>query len=339
MTGYRPRRALRAPFAVRVARITVPALVVGALAAGVTVTAWPTADPLTAVPAASAAPAEVGRELPDRASRNEKRPSMAPSPSAASDAKSDKRESAKEPAKKSAKNPDQAKSDENADDSTAVESGSSARSATPAPKPEPALDLTVVGSRYTTAELNVRTTPEEDSKVLTVVERRGKVAITDTVEDGFRLIVRSGKGRWVKDEYLAKKKPPAEPEISSASCDKSSSIEGGLQPDGVRVYRALCARFPNISSFGGRRPANGGFHPSGRAVDAMIDTNNGGWEVARWVRANASRLGVSEVIHAQSIWTTQRSGEGWRGMSDMGNKTANHFDHVHISVHGNSGSS
>ena len=87
-------------------------------------------------------------------------------------------------------------------------------------------------------------------------------------------------------------------------------------PNGVKVYRALCARFPNISSFGGRRPANGGFHPSGRAVDAMIDTNNGGWEVARWVRANASRLGVSEVIHAQSIWTVQRSGEGWRGMSD-----------------------
>ena len=104
--------------------------------------------------------------------------------------------------------------------------------------------------------------------------------------------------------------------ISSASCNKSSSIEGGLQSNGVKVYRALCARFPNISSFGGRRPANGGFHPSGRAVDAMIDTDNGGWEVARWVRANASRLGVSEVIHAQSIWTVQRSGEGWRGMSD-----------------------
>ena len=33
----------------------------------------------------------------------------------------------------------------------------------------------------------------------------------------------------------------------------------------------------------------------------------------------------------------QRSGEGWRGMSDRGNATANHFDHVHISVYGNSG--
>ena len=120
------------------------------------------------------------------------------------------------------------------------------------------------------------------------------MSITDTVEDGFRLIVRDGKGRWVKNKYLAKKKPGRRARSSGVHpasrrrvCNKSTSIEGGLQPDGVRVYRALCARFPNITSFGGRRPANGGFHPSGRAVDAMIDTDNGGWEVARWVRANA----------------------------------------------------
>ena len=66
---------------------------------------------------------------------------------------------------------------------------------------------------------------------------------------------------------------------------------------------------------------------------AMIDTDNGGWEVARWLRANAGRLGVSEVIHAQKIWTVQRSSEGWRSMSDQGNATANHYDHVHVSVY------
>ena len=173
------------------------------------------------------------------------------------------------------------------------------------------------------------------------------MSITDTVTDGFRLIVRDGKGRWVKNKYLAKKRPKAESSssggssgsssgISSKSCNKSSSIEGGLQPDGVRVYRALCARFPNITSFGGRRNANGGFHPSGRAVDAMI--SNGGWEVARWVRANAKKLGVSEVIHAQRSGRCSAAVRAGGACPIRGNATANHFDHVHISVYGpNSG--
>ena len=56
------------------------------------------------------------------------------------------------------------------------------------------------------------------------------------------------------------------------------------------------------------------------------------WEIARWLREHASELGVMEVIHAQKIWTTQRSSEGWRSMSDRGSATANHYDHVHISV-------
>jgi hypothetical protein len=45
-----------------------------------------------------------------------------------------------------------------------------------------------------------------------------------------------------------------------------------------------------------------------------------------------------EVIYRQHIWTVQRSSEGWRPMSDRGSPTANHMDHVHVSVYGNSGS-
>jgi hypothetical protein len=44
-----------------------------------------------------------------------------------------------------------------------------------------------------------------------------------------------------------------------------------------------------------------------------------------------------EVIYHQQIWTVQRSSEGWRSMSDRGSPTANHMDHVHVSVYGNSG--
>jgi hypothetical protein len=58
-----------------------------------------------------------------------------------------------------------------------------------------------------------------------------------------------------------------------------------------------------------------------------------GWEVANWVRANAGSLGVSEVIYAQQIWTVQRASEGWRWQPDRGSATANHYDHVHVSVY------
>ena len=319
MVSYRPRRALRPSTAVRIARITVPAVVVGTLATGVAVAAWPQQASLSAVPAANpSAAAPAVRAVPDRATRDQARPQPAPSLPADSPfspnrvRKADQVEKAAQSA-----GPQRAQT--------------ASKPSSKAAKAEPALDLTVIGSRYLTEDLNLRTEPEKDAKVLSVLDTRSKVQITDTVEDGFRLIVREGKARWVTDDYLSKKKPPKEAAISDESCDKNPSIEGGLQPNGIKVYRALCARFPNITAFGGRRPANGGFHPSGRAVDAMI--SNGGWEVARWVRANASRLGASEVIHAQKIWTVQRSGEGWRGMSDMGSATANHYDHVHISVY------
>ena len=59
-----------------------------------------------------------------------------------------------------------------------------------------------------------------------------------------------------------------------------------------------------------------------------------GWAVANWVRAHAGELGVSEVLYSQRIWSRLRAGEGWRPFSDRGSSTANHYDHVHVSVYG-----
>ncbi|MEP7157788.1 MAG: SH3 domain-containing protein, partial [Chloroflexota bacterium] len=36
---------------------------------------------------------------------------------------------------------------------------------------------------------------------------------------------------------------------------------------------------------------------------------------------------------SQRIWSVQRSSEGWRPMADRGSTTANHYDHVHVSVY------
>ncbi len=124
--------------------------------------------------------------------------------------------------------------------------------------------------------------------------------------------------------------------VNGSACS-SSGVESGLQPNAIAVHRAICNSFGSISSYGGTR-GGGGNHGAGRALDAMVPNwssgggNALGWQVARYVRSNAGRLGVTEVIFDQKIWTTQRSGEGWRSMSSRGGATANHRDHVHVSV-------
>ena len=217
------------------------------------------------------------------------------------------------------------------------------RATAPATKPaEPSADDLAERAKasrtmWATDDLNIRTDPDKDSKVVTEVDPGTKLAATSTVRDGFRLVVYKGEGRWVTARYLSKKKPdPAETGgVTDAPCGKGSSMESGLTPDAVLVHRTVCARFPQVSSFGGMRRGAADFHGSGQAVDCMISDSKAGWELARWVRAHARELGVSEVIYSRKIWTVQRGSEGWRSMSDRGSSTANHYDHVHVSVYGN----
>ena len=207
--------------------------------------------------------------------------------------------------------------------------------------------LKVIGRKYATTDLNVRTEPKANGSVVAVVDKGNKVAVTKTITNGFRYVSYRGKGRWVKNKYLSEKKPKSTSSSSSSSgrgggisgapCPGGSSVESGLTADAIRVHRALCHRYPQFTSFLGRRSSSG-YHGQGRALDGMISNTTVGWDAAKWVRANAKSLGVSEVIYRQQIWTVQRSSDGWRPMSDRGSPTANHMDHVHVSVYGNSGS-
>jgi hypothetical protein len=307
----------------RLAKVVVPAAFIAITGTAVAAATWPGEQAQIAYPApasslsSSASPSLDAQRSPD-VSRDLPRPSLSRKPEASPTAKTKTR-------------------------AKAVKSKTKAKAAKaevkPHPVPTPALD--VVGSRYATVGLNIRTDPRMNSKVITVVPTRTKVSVTATVYKGFRFVSYMGKGRWVRNKYLSVKQPkPAKKSagggISTAACSKGSKVESGLTRDAIRVHRALCARYPQISSFGGNRPG-GGFHGSGQAVDCMISNSSVGWDAANWVRANAKRLGVSEVIYAQKIWTVQRGSEGWRGMSDRGSATANHYDHVHVSVYGNRG--
>jgi hypothetical protein len=208
----------------------------------------------------------------------------------------------------------------------------------------PTLSLKVVDSKYATTELNVRTRASADSSVVAVVKKGTTLSVTKTIIDGFRYISYHGKGRWVKNQYLSDTKPKSTTSssssggggISQAPCPGGSSVESGLTPDAIRVHRAVCHRYPQFTSFLGLRSSSG-YHGEGRALDCMISDSTVGWAAARWLRANAKSLGVMEVIYQQQIWTVQRSSDGWRSMEDRGSPTANHMDHVHVSVYGNSG--
>ena len=49
--------------------------------------------------------------------------------------------------------------------------------------------------------------------------------------------------------------------------------------------------------------------------------------------AERQELGIEYVIWNQQIWNIQRDAEGWRYMADRGGDSANHKNHVHITVY------
>ncbi len=209
-----------------------------------------------------------------------------------------------------------------------------------APVPE------ATGRRWATTDLNVWSGPGEDTELVTEISAGTRVAITGTEEAGWAQIVRAGEVRWVNATYLSADQPANDPTtdvtapatgVSYAPCPLGSAVENGLTPDAVRVYRGVCAAFPQVTSYGGLRPGDGGEHGTGQALDIMTSDQALGDQIAAWVIDHRTELGASEVLWSQQIWTVERMSEGWRTFPDRGSATANHEDHVHVTVYGDSG--
>lgn len=120
----------------------------------------------------------------------------------------------------------------------------------------------------------------------------------------------------------------------------TSISTAGLSANAVKVLKAVNAKFPQITSIGGvRSGSDAEDHATGHALDLMIPNYNTasgkalGNEVAAYLRAHQAELGVHYIIWSQHIWNVQRDAEGWRSMADRGSATANHYDHVHVSVY------
>lgn len=194
----------------------------------------------------------------------------------------------------------------------------------------------VTGHLFATATVNVRALPTERSRKVGSFEWGDRVPVSGVTRGAWVEVVIDREPRWVHSDFLSETKPKPEEEAevvvsgtSDAPCP-TSDVESGLVPNAIAVHRAVCNAFPEITSYGGYR-ADDGAHGTGNALDVMV-SGSFGWTVAEFVRANAAELGVTEVLYSQKIWTTDRAGEGWRYMEDRGSTTANHYDHVHVTV-------
>jgi hypothetical protein len=121
-----------------------------------------------------------------------------------------------------------------------------------------------------------------------------------------------------------------------------SPVAGGtITPRMRQVKDAIDRRFGPFASIGCYRAGSDGEHSLGRACDFMLSTGGvlpapagvqRGYQIAAWAQANAPRLGILYVIYRQRIWDIRTASSGWLPMADRGGSTANHYDHVHISV-------
>jgi hypothetical protein len=122
---------------------------------------------------------------------------------------------------------------------------------------------------------------------------------------------------------------------------QSPTIGDSITPRMREVRDEVDRRFGPFSAIGCYRPGSDGEHPLGRACDFMLSTGGvmptassiqKGYDIAAWAQANASRLGIMYIIYRQRIWDVRMASSGWVPMENRGSITANHYDHVHVSV-------
>ena len=194
------------------------------------------------------------------------------------------------------------------------------------------------GKRWTTAAVDLRTAPTAKAPAHAEIKALKSLVVTGLHRNGFAQVLVNEQAFWVTSKHLATKKPvPAKKRVvterrtlAGNPCPGTSGVEGGLQPGAIRVYRAVCNAFPQITSYGGYDPH--GEHSSGKALDIMTSDVQLGTAIAEFLRSHAAELDLYDVIWRQHIFTQERASEGWRLMPSRGSANADHMNHVHVSV-------
>lgn len=189
----------------------------------------------------------------------------------------------------------------------------------------------VVGVTTTTANVNLRSGSEATSKVVATAQAGTTLDLTGIQDNGRSQVLYLGASRWAVTRLLSIRKPVV-PDGTTYP------VEKGLTERTIALHRACRATWPQITTYYGYRNDPGSDHYTGRGLDIMIPnytTASGkalGESIATWAVRNQSVFGIQYVIWNQRIWNVSRADEGWRPMSDRGNDSANHLNHVHVSL-------
>ncbi|MEU8804488.1 hypothetical protein [Spirillospora sp. NPDC048819] len=138
------------------------------------------------------------------------------------------------------------------------------------------------------------------------------------------------KSRQAKIKQLVKKYKPESPSIGM----------GGVTPRMLKTKNTIDLEFGPFPTIGCvRNTGDPQDHGTGHACDFMVTTGGvmasgsaraQGDQAAQYAISHASALGIKYVIWRQRIYDMRSP--GWRMMENRGGNTANHYDHVHISV-------
>lgn len=111
------------------------------------------------------------------------------------------------------------------------------------------------------------------------------------------------------------------------------SYMNGLTEEAKYVVRVLNGKYPDSEIISLVRPGDPQSHGQGKAVDLSAEGEEG-WEKTKWLIANADKLKITELIFQSQYWSSSNREAGFQKgiLSIHGNKTADHYDHIHISV-------
>ncbi len=122
-------------------------------------------------------------------------------------------------------------------------------------------------------------------------------------------------------------------------CQPVRWSEAHLKFDTVMIGRTVNIMWDDVKEVGGYRPYDPyPDHPSGRAADIMMPNGGTGSdvqlgnEIARYFQKHAREYGIYYMLWRQKMWKAGDPVGAWTSVSDRGSPTANHMDHVHITV-------
>ncbi|MDR1833404.1 MAG: SH3 domain-containing protein, partial [Propionibacteriaceae bacterium] len=176
--------------------------------------------------------------------------------------------------------------------------------------------------------------PAAEAAELATVDLGDKLTVAAETAGEYQRVTADGQEGWIPASLIMAETPELAAGIIEEPCNRNKAgFEKKLLTSTIRIYRSVCALFPDINSIGGWRAGGRAFHKNGRALDFMVTPKKEselGWRIAKYLVKNAKEFHIDHIIFEQKIWTP--SSPTWRKMADRGSITENHYNHVHVAV-------